>query len=100
MNSIRKLNNANVARNTATNASSFIAAPMNNMKNMAVNVSNTVSNAANSASNALSNAANSASNAVTNSFKTNLPSLYEPINDSIEFAKENSDSPFVSVTVA
>jgi len=80
--------NASPKSNMPTNTGSFIAAPINSMRNMA-------SNAANSVTNTVSNVANS----VKNSIKTNLPSIYEPISDSIESAQANSDAPFVSMTV-
>ena len=87
--------NATPKSNMSTNTGSFVVAPINSMKNMSANVANAASNAASNVTNSVSNFANS----IKNSIKENLPSIYEPINDSIEFAKENSEAPFISTTV-
>ena len=80
--------NATPKSNMPANTGSFIAAPINSMRNMAANAANSVTNTV-----------NNVANSVKNSIKTNLPSIYEPLNDSIESAQANNDAPFVSISI-
>ena len=77
-----------------SNISSFVAAPVNSIKNVANTVANNVVNTANT----MANGANNMANSFKNTFNANtLSDIAEPINESINASFNSDVSPFVSI---